>query len=105
MYTASVAYIGYKCIYTTTYFVFFTINTSVKCDTLEDPANGAVTVTGLYQGSTATYTCDNSYELGGDNMRTCDASGMWTNVEPTCARKHLIFLSMKDIWVCMRLHS
>jgi hypothetical protein len=56
-----------------------------RCDSLEDPENGDVTVTGLHQGSTATYTCDITHELIGESMRTCDSNAMWTNLAPTCA--------------------
>ena len=101
MYTANAACTTNKC--TTkncTCTLHFPPSTLIaKCDSLEDPANGAVTVTGLYQGSTATYTCNVAYELVGDVMRTCNSSAHWTNVEPTCARKHLFFISVKELFV------
>ena len=70
-------------------YYFQPITSTAKCDSLEDPANGAVTVTGLYQGSTATYTCVPTHELVGESVRTCTSNGLWTPAEPTCARKHL----------------
>ncbi len=35
-------------------------------------------------GSTATYTCQNGYELHGNTSRTCQANGQWSGSTPTC---------------------
>ena len=59
----------------------------IECDSLTNPANGVVVVTGLTQGSTATYTCIGNYELIGEDTRTCDSNATWTNMEPICACK------------------
>ena len=64
----------------------------IECPSLPNPANGTVTVTGLTPGSIATYTCNNAYQLLGDNTRTCNSSGLWTNMEPTCVRKYLMYI-------------
>ena len=72
----------------------------IECESLSDPANGMVTVTGLTPGSIATYTCNNSYQLLGNNTRTCDSNGSWTNMEPTCVRKYLMFSCTN----CLCLH-
>ena len=58
-----------------------------ECQTLPDPANGAVTHTGFLPGATATYTCDLAYRLVGSDERTCDSNAMWTDTAPVCARK------------------
>ena len=54
------------------------------CHPLSSPSNGEVTLTGLTSGSTATYTCDNGYQLTADKTRTCLNTGMWSGQEPTC---------------------
>ena len=64
----------------------------IECESLSNPANGMVTVTGLTPGSIATYTCDNTYQLLGNDTRTCDSNGLWTKMEPTCVRKYLMII-------------
>ena len=61
------------------------------CPALTDPANGTVTWTGLIPGSTATYTCDEGFELNGVQNRTCQSDGTWSDVPPTCDRGVLRF--------------
>ena len=58
------------------------------CEELQNPTNGQVSMTGQSIGSTATYTCDSSYELVGDEVRRC-VDGEWTGQEPTCIRVSL----------------
>ena len=54
------------------------------CPSLTDPANGTVTWTGLTPGSTATYTCDEGFEL--NRVQTCQSDGTWSDDPPTCDR-------------------
>ena len=57
------------------------------CDELPDLGNGNITVTGQTEGSDATYTCNDGYQLtGGNSIRTCVDTGMWSGQEPTCLR-------------------
>ena len=48
-------------------------------------------------GSLATYTCNNGYNLTGENLRICvpdnGVIGQWTQEEPTCPRKLIVFAS------------
>ena len=68
-------------------FCYLTSPISVAlCPILTDPANGMVTWTGLTPGSTATYTCDEGFELNGVQNRTCQSDGAWSDVPPTCDR-------------------
>ena len=69
--------------------------TVIDCGGLSDPANGQVTISpGLVAltgvGATATYTCTISagYMLVGTAMRTCQDSGQWSGMVPTCIRKN-----------------
>ena len=58
---------------------------AVNCSTLNNPANGQVSHTaGTTFGQTATYSCDTGYNLVGDSIRTCQATGVWSESEPTC---------------------
>ena len=57
------------------------------CGGLSDPANGQATLAGRTSGSTATYTCNNGYQLMGRQTRTCQNTGMWSGMAPTCTRK------------------
>ena len=41
------------------------------CNTLKEPKDGSVTITGNGIGDTATYTCNAGFELKGKDSRTC----------------------------------
>ena len=57
----------------------------VDCGTLTDPANGRVTYTsGTTFGNTTTYSCNTGYNLVGDSIRTCQATGNWSGSAPAC---------------------
>ena len=59
--------------------------TAVDCGTLTDPDNGSVNQTaGVTVGQTATYSCNTGYNLVGDSIHTCQATGNWSGSEPTC---------------------
>ena len=62
----------------------FLLSTVVDCNALSDPANGQVSTTGTTFGQTATYSCDTGYNLVGDGIRTCQATGEWSGSAPTC---------------------
>ena len=64
------------------------------CDELLlDIDNGTVMMTGRTQGSNATYTCNDSYQLtGGNATRTCMDTGLWSGEEPTCLRMKNAFV-------------
>ena len=59
----------------------------VTCDDLSDPDNGVVDQPSDAVGSTATYSCDEEYELNGEATRTCQDNGEWSGEEPTCERE------------------
>ena len=59
--------------------------TAMDCGTLTNPANGQVSHTaGTTFGKTANYTCDPGYILVGGKTRTCQATGVWSGIAPTC---------------------
>ena len=63
----------------------FLIYADVDCGNLNDPANGSVNHTsGTTFGQTATYSCNTGYNLVGDSIRTCQATGVWSGSAPTC---------------------
>ena len=62
----------------------FLFSTVVDCGNLTTPANGQVTATGTTFGGTATYSCNIGYNLVGDSIRMCQASGQWSGSAPTC---------------------
>ncbi len=50
--------------------------------------NGQVsTSSGTTFMNTATYTCDDGYNLNGALDRTCQANGNWSLTAPTCDRE------------------
>ena len=62
---------------------------AVDCGPLSDPLKGSVHI---YNNQTVfesivTYTCDTGYVLDGADTRICQANGMWSGTEPSCASK------------------
>ena len=57
---------------------------AVDCGPLNNPTNGLVTLSGTTFNKVATYSCNSAYTLNGAQMRTCQASGVWSNAEPIC---------------------
>ena len=54
------------------------------CPDLDDPENGAVTLSGRGDGDTAEYSCNEGYVLVGDQTRTCMSNSQWSGAAPTC---------------------
>ena len=64
----------------------------VDCGTLANPGNGEVNHTaGTTIGQIATYSCNTGYNLVGDNTRTCQDPGVWSESAPTC--QGMLFLT------------
>ena len=59
---------------------------AVGCNQLNNPMDGYVQLSGTTFMNNATYSCKEGYELNGDNVRVCNASGRWVPDEPTCER-------------------
>ena len=57
------------------------------CESLPNPFNGQVTLSGTAAGSIATYTCELGL-IGGDLIRVCQNDGTWSGVEAICQSKH-----------------
>ena len=67
----------------------------MDCGNLTNPENGEVDHTaGTTFGHTATYSCDDFFNLMGDSNRTCQDTGNWSGSEPTCQRMLLLEHSM-----------
>ena len=64
--------------------LFVSVTSDNFCVTLTDPLNGQVSMTGTAVGDQATYTCDDTFILEGDAVRTCQRPGFWTGAEPFC---------------------
>lgn len=61
---------------------------AVTCESLVDPVNGKVSVSGLSVGAFATYTCNSGFLLvGGAKSRVCSLGGVWSGVAPVCRSK------------------
>ena len=54
------------------------------CPDLTDPADGMVNQMGTSPGDTATYSCNDGFELVGAAVLTCQSTGMWDNPPPVC---------------------
>ena len=62
---------------------------SVRCPLL-NIVSGSVRLTGFTPGSTATYSCNDGYNLVGTSVRTCQANGEWSGSAPICVPGTLI---------------
>ena len=59
---------------------------AADCGALGAPEHGAVTVpAGTRSGQRAEYRCDDGYQLEGDAVRECRASGNWSAAAPRCS--------------------
>ena len=65
------------------------LTTVVNCETLSNPANGLVVLTGVSVGSTADYTCNPGYELVGVAQRMCEMNREWSGEAPTCESMYM----------------
>ena len=57
---------------------------AVDCGSLNSITNGQVMVPATAFNNMAIYSCNSAYTLNGTQTRTCQASGMWSNADPTC---------------------
>ena len=56
-----------------------------RCEKLEAPENGEILIPeSPVSGDTATYKCDNGFELMGSEVVTCESNSEWSGVIPTC---------------------
>nr|CAD7258064.1 unnamed protein product [Timema shepardi] len=69
------------------HFIGFT-SSEARCGHPAVPVNSRVSLSNpdLKQGTTATYTCDEGYELFGASILVCLPSGSWQGDIPFCAR-------------------
>ncbi|WAR04397.1 SVEP1-like protein, partial [Mya arenaria] len=56
------------------------------CPTLDDIANGSVTLSGYAFESTATYSCNPGFASSQTLTRTCRADSQWSGFAPKCTR-------------------
>ncbi|XP_064387176.1 uncharacterized protein LOC135335578 [Halichondria panicea] len=56
----------------------------VDCMGLTNPIDGMITLTTTTFESIATYSCNTGLSLSGEATRTCQATGVWTGLAPTC---------------------
>ena len=59
----------------------------MDCGPLSDLLNGSVDINQTVFESIVRYTCDTGYVLDGADTRICQANGIWSGTEPSCASK------------------
>ncbi len=57
---------------------------AVDCLGLTNPTDGMVTLTTTTFEGIATYSCNTGLSLSGEATRTCQDTGVWTGLAPTC---------------------
>ena len=60
------------------------VTIAITCGSLPSPLNGAVEVTGMTFGDTATYSCNTGFVLFGKGIRECRQDGTWNGKTPDC---------------------
>ena len=79
------------------------LSLTALCEVLSDPTNGAVSVTGDGNSvdDVATYTCNNGFELDGNDMATCTLidsnNAAFSPAPPTCLRKSVASLVYRSL--------
>ena len=59
----------------------------VNCGTPDNPRNGGVKAqTGTSYQETVAYECNSGFDLDGEAITVCLASGKWSTEPPTCNR-------------------
>jgi len=66
----------------------------VNCPTLVDPNNGVINCSLGDDGvpsyeDICSFTCNTGYELTGNDTRTCQGNGNWTDTNATCRRGNI----------------
>lgn len=64
--------------------IFLSLCTVADCGPLEDPSDGRVMFNSTKFNHSATYTCNDGFELEGNRTRTCQANGEWSGSNSTC---------------------
>ena len=52
-----------------------------------------ISCTGNEVGDTCTVSCDDGYELGGSETRTCQGDGTWSGTDATCSAGIIVLYS------------
>lgn len=65
-------------------FIYVLWFTARMCVSPPEPLNGYVNYTGLFLGSTATYSCKCGYKLIGSKVRHCQGNGIWSGNGTIC---------------------
>ena len=68
--------------------LLFYCTDTVLCPSPEQPDGGSVSVSSMFVGGRAWYSCRYGYQLFGSSVRYCQLSGEWNGVQPTCESKH-----------------
>ena len=69
----------------------------IECPTLQNPDNGEVNIqVGINGDTTATYSCNEGYELNGNNIRNCEANSQWSGTAATCESKCCMYHYNKE---------
>ena len=64
------------------------------CGSLVAPENGTLTIDSTTFESTVNYSCDEGYNIAGDEMRTCQENGSWSGQKPVCQSECFFTYSM-----------
>ena len=64
-------------------------NSVVVCGSLDSPENGLITINNITLGSIATYSCNEGYNIMGNEVRTCQENGSWSGEDPVCQSEYV----------------
>ena len=81
-------------------------SSAVNCGDLPAPDNGRVIfLDGTVFGSVVTYECNAGFNLVGIAIRSCEADGNWSGIDPTCESKHPIKLKFSLYFRSLSSHA
>lgn len=63
-----------------------------ECELLPAPENGNLSGNTVTFGSTVVYSCNNGFDLIGQELRTCLNDEMWSGTTPQCVIKGISVL-------------
>ena len=81
----------------------------VTCSLLPIPTNGRRSNSRRNYNDRVSFSCNTGYNLRGSSSRTCQSTGLWSGIQPTCdsKRRHIRLCHYSSIytWMLILIHN